>query len=513
MKRILLLFFVTCCLYIPLKAQDFVTYNSDTEKTLLNSAQTPEDFIKLSLASELGEAESQVIYTKFTQDIKQLNLESVAKDRSERNLKQVQQLLKDHFLKNYNPHAHFGDFIVNGDYKDISASILYAYVLETLKVPYQIIQFPAHVYVVVNPGADNIKFETVDLSKGFFGFSDQSKLNNVNALIKGGYIEQSYAIGVGVERAFDDFFYSKTDITLKEAVGVLYFDKAFEEMQSEDELKEAYSDICKSDMLFPDKKNEFLKNDLITSMLNSFKYDDMEDWRALTHLVNNKYASDEVKKFLRGKFDDFMNDKLLNSGQKNKVDEVYNYLNTTVADTSVKKLIEEDYYFENSHYSYLTSDYAQSLYYLEKAYALNPNNPLITANFVQMILHKFSSQTATAQNLSLFDKYMSNYPLLKSNPVISSIYTYYMSCLSVMGFVTGDGATGEKYMQLLIHELDAHPGQENPNHRLIASAFAKASIYYFKKQGKQKAIAIIKEGLKYEPTDDELLRKLQADSQ
>jgi tetratricopeptide (TPR) repeat protein len=509
MKKALLFFFIITSVYFSVKAQDFVTYSGNTERSLINSAQTPDDFIKLSLTSELNDDEYQVIYNKFIQDLKQLNLGSDA-DKSEKHVRKVYQVIHDHFLKNYNPQAHFGDFIVNGDYQCVSASILYAYVLETLKIPYQIKQEFSHVYVIANPGTDNIQFETIDHLKLYYYFDDQAKQRNVNELIKAGYIDQSRAINVGTEQAFDDFFYSKTDISLKEAVGLLYFYRALT-MMGGDATKEAYSDICKSDLLFPDRKNEFIKNNLLSSMITTFKYDDLEDWHALTHLVNNKYASDDVKKYLVFQFQNFTNNKLINAGQKDKVNEVFNYLRTSIIDTAVKRQVAETYFFDNAHYSYMMNDYSQALACLETAYSLNRNSPLITSDFVQMILHKYSGQATTAQNLGIFDKYMDGYPALKSNRAIISIYIYYMSSLCVTAFVTENGPAGEKYIQLLMHELDEHPDYDNSSHYVIGNAFARASMYYFKKQGKQKAVAVLNTGLKYAPDDEQLLRKLQAD--
>ena len=415
MKKTLLLFIAVVALYLPLKAQDFVNYTGDTEKLLLNSAQTPDDFIKLSLASELNDSDGQFLYNRFVQDVKALGLETTPGDVSAKHLKKIYQVVQNHFLKTYDPHAHFGDMIISGGYNGVNASVLYAYFLETLKIPYQIKQLPGNVYVVANPGPDNMPYETVDKSKGFYVFDDQSKQQNVNDLVKQGYIEQSYAINVGTERAFDEFFYNKEEISFKEAVGLVYFNKAFEEMQT-DKAKEAYSDIYKANILFPDKKNEFLENNMMLSMIGTLKYDDLADWRALTHLVNNKYATDDLKKYLEGQFNDFLINKLINAGQKDKVNELYTYLNSNIADTAVKKLVSQQYFFESAQYAYLTSDYTQALKSLEIAYSLNPNNPLIVSNFAQMILHKYSADGPTVQNLNGFNSYLDKYPLLKKQP-------------------------------------------------------------------------------------------------
>lgn len=511
MKKTLLLILLLIGVKCSVKAQDFINYHGDEEKALLNSAGgTPDDLIKLAFASELNGDEYIVLYNKFLQDIKQLNLESNVGDKSGKHLKKIYQIIHDRFLKAYNPQAHFGDFEVNGEYECLSASILYAYILEALKVPCQIAQLPAHTYVVANPGTDNIKFETIDPSKGFFIFSDESKQKDVAELIKAGYLEQAYVIRVGVERAFDDFFYDKAEISLKEAVGLLYFKKALFEMGVN--AAEAYSDVCKSDMLFPDRKNEYFKNELMADMVTNFKFDDIKDWKGLAQVVNSRLATDETKKYIQFRFEDFLNTKLINGGQKDKVNEVYNYLRANVIDTAVKKHLAEDYFFETAQYAYLTNDYTQALNCLETAYSINPNNPLIVSNFVQMILHKYSAASPNAQSLDGFDKYMANYPSLKNNLVIVSIYEYYMAMICINGFVSGDGVKGEKYMQLLTHQLDAHPDEDNKFHQPIAGAFASASVYYWQKQQKQKAITVLNLGLKYEPNSEELQRKLRVDS-
>jgi tetratricopeptide (TPR) repeat protein len=437
-------------------------------------------------------------------------LQSLVGDKSEHHLKKVYDALHERFFKKYNPAANFGDFIVNGEYNYLSASILYACVLENLSVPYQIIQYPAHVYVVANPGTDNIKFETIDPSSGVYFVNAQSKQKAVINFIKAGYLDQSYVIRVGVERAFDDFIYDKQEISLQEAVGILYFNRAMNEADA-GMAAPAYSDVCKSDMLFPDKKNGYFKNSFLLAMTDSFKYNDMADWHALTTLVNAPNATDDLKRYLNGQFENFINEKLINAGQKDKVTEVYNYLHSNVKDTAIKKQVAKDYFFESAHYYVITNDYDQALDCMEVDYSLDPNNPLVTSDLTQIILTKYGNMPPTAPNLKLFDTYVEQHPALKNNLVIASIYEYFYGILGQMGYLTGNGLTGEKYLKLMEDELDTHPGNNNRYARAIAGLFAKASIYYFRKQQHQKAIEVLKAGLKYEPTDEELQRKLAAD--
>ena len=512
MKKILLLIFIVTAFYSRLKAQDsFIIYNGEGEKALLSSAKTPDDFLKLAISSELGDGEAQIVYTKFLQQVKDLKLESSPGQVTEKRLNQIYQLVHNAFLKEYNPGAYFGDAIVNGQYQCISASVLYAYILEILGVPYQIKQMPAHVYVVADPDSYKVQFETIDKAKGFYVIDDQSKLKEINELIKAGFMEHNYAVSVGVERAFDDFFYAKQDITLKEAVGLLYYNRALQEMQGE-KMNEAYSDICKSDILFPDKKNEFLKYILMSGMVGSFKYDEFRDWEALVQMANRKNATDDTKNFLASQFGNFINVKLLNEGKKDKVDEVFNYLNANVIDTVLKTDLREKYYYTNTHYAYLTNNYSQALFYAEHAYMVNPNNPLISSTFIDMLYQKLNEQNGSVQNIAMLNVYSSKYPDLQKNARFKAMYIYNYAFLCRIGFDTQNAANGEKYFKLLLEQLTTYTDHTNNSDMQIANAFGDASIYYFKKFGRQKAIAILNIGLKYVPDNELLLRKLQADS-
>jgi tetratricopeptide (TPR) repeat protein len=509
MKKIIPLIFVSI-ITIYAKAQDFVKYSGDNEKNLITSAKTADDFLKLSLASELSDGDAGILYGNFIQQIKILNLPSLVGDKSERHLKKIYDVVHTQFLRKYNPGANFGDFIVNGNYNDISASILYAYVLESLSIPYHITQYPAHIFIMAEHGTDNVKFETIDPTTGVYFISDESKQKIVLNAIKTGYIDQSYAIRIGAEKAFDEFIYGKEDIDLKETVATLYFNRAMNEVNAGLPAA-AYSDLYKSNILYPDRKNEYFEDQTLLAMTENFKYNDIADWHALVRLDNNRSATDNLKNYTQGEFQNYMNDKLLNAGQKDKVAEVYNYLHSNLTDTALKKQIAKIYFVESSNYYIITSKYDDALDCLSVAYQLDPNNPIIVSNFGKVIRAKYE-RAPTAQNLSEFDAYVSQHPALKSNNVITSVYEYYYGTLGEISYLTGNVATGEKYLKMMTDLLDNHPDDSERNHQAVTGLFAKASIYYFRKQQKQKAIEVLKKGLKYEPDSDELQRKLTTDS-
>jgi hypothetical protein len=508
MIKKLLFLFVILILSHPIKAQEhFIIYNNDAEKSLVNNAKSPDDYIKLALVANMNEGDANAIVSKLNEDVKQLNWESSANQKPEKRLKQLFQMVHATFLKKYEEKASFNQLFTDGEYQCVGASILYAYILDKFQVSYQIKELPTHVYVVAYPESYNILLETTDPAKGYFLPEAKSKENYVNALIKAKYLDEDYVKKVGIDQAFNEFFYSKTNITLREAVGVLYYNKAVEELDAE-KYNEAYSNIAKAQVLYPAKKNEFLENAIMEEMTKNFKFDDIRDWEGLTFNTNTANGDEDKKKYLEFQFDDLIQKKLWKLGQKNKVDEVYNYLEKNLKDSTLRSNLEDNYLMENARYAYTSNNYSDAQIYLEKEIKRNPINPLPKSMVTDMIGPKFSGQPS-AENVRLLDQYVVKFPFMGEDPRIRSIYLYNYSYLVVYSFSQNDVQAGEKYLKIMRNELDTHNNYQTKNESQIAMAFGKASEFYYRKYGKQKSLEILNAGLKYAPDDPLLLRKIK----
>ncbi len=61
---------------------------------MIASAKTADDFVKLSLASEVSEVEWGILYNNFIQQIKDLDLETLVGDKSAHHLRKVEDEVK-----------------------------------------------------------------------------------------------------------------------------------------------------------------------------------------------------------------------------------------------------------------------------------------------------------------------------------------------------------------------------------------------------------------------------------
>lgn len=492
------------------KAQDqFITYNNDAEKLLLKKANSSSDYIKLALTSEVSEDEANKILNNLDNDIKQLIQGSADISQPDKKIKAITQRLSNVFLKKYENNSLFSNIFSTGNYQCLGASVLYAYVLEQCNIPFQIKETVTNQYVVAFPETYNITLETIDPKRQYLVMDDKSKQNYVNALIKYKYLDEDYVTKVGVEQAFNDFFYIKTGITLKEAIGLLYYNKAIENVET-GKTERAYSNILKAETLYPVKKTEFFKKLVLTDLIPTLKFNDLRDWVIVISASNDLATKEEAEKYLEGQFNDLVQNKLWKEGRQETVEQVYNYLELNLKDGPVKNDIEEFYFAEVGRYNLVANKFPQALQYLGKANAKNPNNVLVKSMILNTIGGKILDQSVgSVHNISLLDQYVKEFSFLADDPNIQGAYIYNYCYLGYTAFSNENKPEGEKYLQLMCKELDNLKPGGVKNEQQIGGVFGKASEYYYRTQGKQKALQILNTGLKYAPNSEQLTRKIK----
>jgi len=87
-----------------------------------------------------------------------------------------------------------------GIYNCVTASMLYALILDHYQIPYEIKEKPTHIYLVALPGKDNILFETTN-PRGLYVPDEKFKRDYVNSLVQLKYTTQEHVNEVGLANA------------------------------------------------------------------------------------------------------------------------------------------------------------------------------------------------------------------------------------------------------------------------------------------------------------------------
>jgi hypothetical protein len=509
-KKILILLFAFI-IYSRVNAQEqFIIYNNDAERLALKSTNSPADCIKAALLADVSSDEANKIISNLDNALKALGQELGNIQQADKRLKAITNKLKAVFLKNYDNSATFSSMLVNGNYRDVGASVLYAYALEQYKIPYQIKETQTYIYVAAYPETYNITLETTDPQKEYITVTDQGKQIIVNLLVKLKYVDEDDVNKIGVQQAYNDFFYKESmALSLKDATGFLYYNKAAENLDAE-KYERAYSNILKAQILYPAKRVEFLRKIILNDLIGTLKFNDLRDWVAIANATTYPGFDDKAKEYLKNQFDNLVQNKLWKEGRKETVDQVYNLLALSLKDTILRNDLDKVYYAEVGRYNIVANNYVEGLDYLSKAIAKNPNNVIVKSMIINVIGQKLLNQSiGSMNNISILDKYSKQFSFFAADPTVHSSYIYNYAYLSYYAFEKEDKVNGEKYLQLMRTKLDNAKPEVIKNEQQIGNVFGKASEYYYRTQGKQKAMQILNAGIKYAPNNETLARKIK----
>src|SRR5690606_26814135 len=216
-------------------AQDkILQYHSPAEKQQFSNLHTSKDLFRLALLAHGTADEADGYIQQVDLFIQRVGWSDADHNKPNKKLKQLFKEVHKSFLRRYEDTANMNDRFKNGTCQCVSASVLYSYILESLAIPYQIKELPQHVFVIAYPESFNIMIETTDPTRGVFAPNTKGQEQFLNSLVKNKYLDQEYIDQVGKEKAFNEFFYGKTNITFQELVGILYFNEAIANLEKTD---------------------------------------------------------------------------------------------------------------------------------------------------------------------------------------------------------------------------------------------------------------------------------------
>lgn len=152
------------------------------------------------------------------------------------------------FLKKYQKEADFNDLVEAGTYNCLTATLLYAHLLNSLQVEYEILEYPYHVNILIKEGDAEFLLET---TSPLLGFIDQPA-----------EIEKSIAYhtsGGGKEVLFPSISGTCNKVSFEELTGLLFFNKAVY-LFNEGNHEAAKLAVAQAQTLYPSGRLDDLKN-------------------------------------------------------------------------------------------------------------------------------------------------------------------------------------------------------------------------------------------------------------
>ncbi len=485
---------------------DELQFDSPVEEKLLRAALASEE---VSLPSFLAIVSEDSLYfdvwdNRFLREMEELKLRKPAK-KLEKDVKYIYDALHATFLTKYEQLAFFDQIFETGVYNCVTAVGLYALSFETLGIPYNIKETPQHVYIVADPDGSQLLIETTDPISGFKNFSPGFKEHFVTQLGELKLINQLDIAKKGVSGVFDEFYFGGNDLTLKQLIGIQYYNKGISYLQ-ENDFESSLKELSKAQLFYSSRQIDDLLFLTIASLLSSSDY---QDWHHITLLPYlSRFESQNVKKSnVVGEFYRMINAVLIDRNDLETADKAYQYFISQSDDVEINSEVTFSYFYEKSVIDYNRAKYQDAFENIIQAYACKPGHANAESLLGESFKYAYRNKSVD-EALARLDTVMSkNIELQNNNKLNTMRLNLYLSKIGE-DFDSKKAVSGNQMMSLFENQINANPDYIYDDY-LLGNAYSKAAIYYFKKGYSTKARGIIQTGLKYSPNNYELKSRLR----
>jgi hypothetical protein len=487
-----------------------ISSHSAFEKNTLHRLITnhKEDYFALFTAlSADADSMAYVRYYKEYQDlIASLRTEIAAKKDEKQKIKSIYKAVHKTWLKKYEEQNEFSHIFTKGAYNCVSATAMYAMVLQDLGIPYAIKEAPTHVYLLAYPQTKRILLESTDPNRGFFEFSAEFKNRYVSHLKEGKLISAQEFGQHSVDALFDKYYFTDGTITLRQLAGIQYSNQGITNLNADD-AEAALKALEKSYVLYPYQRTAYLLKVATSIVLSKGNYSKPNEIELLAKAAQYKAYGLEPE-VIKGEFGRINDRFLINNYNPVIYDSLYHQLNRSIIDDELRAEIGMLYNYERGRVLYNKGEYKASLPFMEKALQHKSEHVDVQSLFLVILSKNLERQNNQQEIAKSLQGYSSKYSFLNKHTLFNTylLHTY----LVIIGqeYEFNRAANAEKWRATF---ETAHKEREevslDPN--IIGRAYSMGAVYYFKQGNTTKARSVLNRGLEISPGNYELTTRMQ----
>jgi hypothetical protein len=512
-------FYLICLWFLPvyifsqspqeiIKIEDLV-FNSDFEASAFKSLNEGEnDMLMLFVAIDPDVTEE--IYKGFkaelTHEMERLKTKKFRRAKDEKKVQMIYDYVNVQVLTRYQEQILFPHLFVNGTFNCLTASAFYGFLLDSTGIDFNFRETYNHVHPVAFPDDNQIKIETTDRLSGFQYYDDNLKNKFASYLVNNKLISREEYYSKSVEELFNEYFFPKNSIDMKELAGLHYMNDALYKFDAED-YKEAFEQIKKAYFIYPSERMLAIFQFILANAYAEMDFTRVEDATFFVYI--SRLPADRVNpEHIAAGFSIITERLLFNSSQADNYDELFEYLEENMKEGELKDIISFNYYFYRGKFLNAQYMFRDGLEYLIKAYNYNPYNIELQSMLISTIAATFEN---TQGNLLVerMELYAEDMPVLAENGMFISLQmmAYLVAIEQLYDFDEPLKAAEnmEKFENLYFN----HPGVEI-DYGLVGDAYSSAAVYHFKNYDKESAIRFLERGLKIAPENFELRYRLRS---
>ncbi len=511
--------YVTCILLLPLnliaqnlyeivKYEDLSFYSYFEELAFYKFSEGDDNMLRLFVAIDPDVDEK--IYEGFQKDLSgelnRIKTRRFHRVKKEKKVRMLYDYVNIQVLTRYKEKILFPHLFVNGTFNCLTASAFYGFLLDSLGIEYHFRESYNHVHPVAFIGDEQIKIETTDRLSGLQYYDDNLKNKFVNYLLENDIITKDQYYSKSTEELFNEYFFPRSSINLKELAGLHYMNDALYKFDAEN-YRAALEQIKKAWFIYPSDRMLTIFQFILANTMSVADYDDLEDAELFVYL--SRMPPEHINPEEIGSGFAIITDRLLfNSSHKDFYDDLYDFLDENMEDGEIKDIISFQYYFYRGRSFVAQYMFRDGLEYFIRAYEYNPYNLELQSLLISTIAATFEN-TPGEQLVQRLENYSREMPVLAENGMFISLQM--MAYLVVIEQYFDFDMPDEGMESMLKFEelYEANAGVEI-DYELLGDAYSSAAVYYFKQYNKQKAIKFLERGLEIAPENYELRYRLRS---
>ena len=515
------LFFAFITISFNLKADTIVSFadlefHSDFEKQAFYKYENTykPDYFALYLATD-SEVDSVSYYKyKFIIDnrINAINNPKFQSYSNKKKIKKVFAAIHDQMLDKYVEKAIFSDIFLNGSYQCVSSSMLYSYVFDNLKIPYEIEFEPGHVFLITYPESSKIVVQTTNPMKGVMIYDQNFKSKYVNYLRDNKLIGSSEYRSKSVDELFKAYYLKSEKGNKARMVSAIYQNQGLYFLQSSD-FNSAYQALAKAYYLWPDINTKYLFRLALALKIDNTNASDSQYAKLLSMFaeISGKSITTDV---IVGLFQNMTNSQLNVEGNVQQYKRSYLEIKNRISDSAAISNID---FFYNVNMGILESDkknYRNAQQFYERAYDIKPKNKglqsSLLATFINRSLAYANNEEYLVEFVEELDAFVGRHEEMLDNGMILNLLMNSNLGLMHVYFLKNDEADAIKYMKKFEEMADNSKDALSIDIVVqVEKSYAAGASFYFKKYKYKTAKSILKKGIGYAPKSYLLKSRLE----
>jgi hypothetical protein len=399
------------------------------------------------------ESNIDLIYNK-------LKTNGIDKKKLNKKIKLIYKTVHSDLLKKYKENVIFNKILKTGEYNCVTATALYAILLDRFSISYAIRKKPNHVYLIVGPGKQNILMESTNPQKGVVIYDEKVKKDFVKYLYNSKLISKEEYTYNSSDDLFNKYYNTDDTISIFQLAGAHYYNHGVQ-LYADEKYEYSMNEFEKAYTLYPEGKTiSYSYTGAMGTMISKLAEDKKYDGKILAKLVNVNRNSKELLNNSQDILRSIGNDMLIENSNLEGYKKFYSDFEKTLIDTIDISEFNNIYEYSLGYYYYMNQEYTKSMHVLHSTYERHPENlnikNIIHDDFTKFIYsHKENKDVDPMMDSILY--FLDFYPMLKEYDYFQKLHS--MSLFYKMGqaFDKNDSKNGHLWLSKIDSIYSSEP--------------------------------------------------------